>query len=145
MPDISRADADALVAEKKEITATLVWRNWGSGYRLQDSVVLGTESGTILRLTGFVGRSNRSFALLYRNAPIRKYTAHSGHRNPDGTRIEGPHKHTWDDTFEGAVAYVPNDIRIGEPNEELIDFLKECNVTLSSPYRPNAFPFQLGQ
>ena len=138
MANITQTDADALIAEPKEITGGLVWRTRGVGYRLQDVVVL-TESGTMLRLTGYVGRKNRSFALLYRNTPIRRYTAHDQHKNPDGEIIRGPHKHIWDDAFEDRVAYVPDDIRIGDPNEELFDFLTECNVTIRSSYQRQSF------
>ncbi len=132
-----------MIAEDKEITATLVWRRRGSGYRLQDAVVLARESGTRLGLRGYVGRTNRGFSLLHKNTPIRKYTAHARHPNPDGTKIEGPHKHTWDTIFEDHIAYIPTDIRFGDANDELVDFLAECNVTLISTYQRQAFPFQL--
>ena len=97
-----------------------------------DSVVaLGTETGAVLRLTGWIGpRSNRSFSLLYNNYPIRKWTVHARTRAPDGSAIEGPHKHAWDDELFDEYAYVPDDIRVGEVWEEFDDFLKECNVVL---------------
>ena len=44
------------------------------------------------------------------------------------TVIYGPHKHIWDDDYEDEYAYVPNDIVVGNPNVELRDFLRECNV-----------------
>ena len=138
MADITQADADALIAEQKEITGVLVWTARGVGYRLRDVVVLA-ESGTMLRLTGYVGRKNRSFALLYRNTPIRRYTAHDQHKNPDGELISGPHEHLWDDIFEDSIAYVPEDIRMGDPNDELIDFLAECNMTIRSGYQRQNF------
>lgn len=97
---------------------------------MSEVVVLAVESNKILRLTGFVGSigSNRSFALLYRNQPIRKWTVHHHHQNPDGQVLYGAHKHTWDEESEDEWAYVPADIRVGDSNQELRDFLQECNI-----------------
>jgi hypothetical protein len=98
-----------------------------------DSVaVLGSETKALLRLTGWIGPRNRSFALLYNNYPIRKWTVHARTKAPDGGLIEGPHKHAWDDVLQDEYAYVPSDIRIGKADEEFEDFLKECNIELLS-------------
>ena len=32
--------------------------------------------------------------------------------------------------------YIPDDIRIGNVNEELVDFLEECNIRLRGAYSP---------
>ena len=127
---ITKAEADALIAEDKVITANIVWRSWHRGQKMEPVLVLGTVSGAVLRLLGWIGPRNRSFVLLYNNCPIRKWTVHARTKAPDGTRIDGPHKHTWDDILGDEYAYVPDDIRIGNPWEELEDFLRECNVTL---------------
>ena len=82
---------------------------------------------------GYVGLKNRSFALLFNNLPIRKYTAHDKHVNPN-TGGTVPHKHLWDDYWADKVAYVPDDIRVGDPNQEFIDFLAECNIELRGSY-----------
>jgi len=127
---VTQAEADALIAEPKLISANIVWRSWQRGQRMDSVIALGSESGAVLRLTGWIGPFNRSFVLLYNNYPIRKWTVHSRTKAPDGSTIEGPHKHTWDDELEDEFAYVPEDIRIGSPQEELEDFLKECNVSI---------------
>ena len=102
---------------------------------------MAEESGQTLSLRGFVGKKNRSFVLLYKNNPIRKYTVHAWHRHPiTKERITDPHKHTWDDEWQDRLIYIPDDIRIGNPNDELIDFLKECNISLRSSYSPMLFP-----
>lgn len=126
---ITKAEADALIAEPKVISANISWRAEQRWQRLEDVAVLA-ESGEVLRLTGKVGPYNRSYVLLYKNQPIRKWTVHQRTQAPDGTVIEGPHKHAWDDELADEYAYVPEDIRIGDPFEELEDFLKECNIKL---------------
>ncbi len=135
---ITKAEADALIAEPKVISANINWRVEQRWQRMDDVTVLA-ESGEVLRLTGKIGPYNRSYVVLYKNHPIRKWTFHRRTRAPDGSLIEGPHKHTWDDELADEYAYVPDNIRIGDPYEELEDFLKECNITvlgkISGQYR----------
>lgn len=151
---VTAAEAELILAEDKVIAMNLVWqpddrglgrrrvRNRRPGrqtFRLE-AQVFAVDSGETLRLLGKVGKTNRSFVLLYRNSPIRKYTVHSTHRDPK-TRIvyTEPHKHIWDDKWEDRRVYIPNDIRIGDPNEELLDFLDECNILLRGLYTPEMF------
>lgn len=129
---ITQAEADALVAEPKVISANITWRPHQRGYKIDSAAVLTEDTEKVLRLTGWIGPYNRSFVLLFNNYPIRKWTVHRRTKAPDGTTIEGPHKHAWDDDLQDEYAYVPTDIRIGSANEEFEDFLKECNITLLS-------------
>jgi hypothetical protein len=136
---VTEAEALAVLAEAKVITDDLVWIPAGVVYHLQANVLL-EESGETLSLRGYVGSQNRSFALLYREVPIRKYTAHPWHIDPvTKERVTAPHKHTWDDVYQDRRVYLPGDIRIGDPNEELMDFLGECNITLRGAYLPQRF------
>jgi hypothetical protein len=138
---VSKADAEEVLGEAKIITENLQWQRFSSSYRL-DAGVLATTSGKLLRLKGYVGRTNFSFALLYNNSPIRKYTAHHHHRNPSGEVIYGPHKHTWDDVDEDNWVYVPDNVRSDNPNDALVDFLAECNITLQGASPAQEFGFQ---
>lgn len=136
---VTAEQANRLVAEPKVIAVNLSWRFARGAYRL-DATVLSTETAETLSLRGYVGRKNRSFALLYQNTPIRKYTVHDRHTDPKtGLRATGPHKHFWDDTYEDNRVYIPDDIRIGNPNDELLDFLKECNIALRGEYSARDF------
>ena len=140
---VTAAEADRIVAEYKAIAMNLTWRfdSLIQGYRLQADA-LHEASGEILRLVGYVGEVNRSFVLLYRNSPIRKFTVHNylRHRDPINGRVfREPHKHFWHDVHRDHPAYIPDDIRIGDPNEELIDFLAECNISLRGSYIPQSF------
>ena len=128
-----------MLAEPKVIAANLMWMSDHRAYRLE-ATVLAEESGELLKLRGYVGRSNRSFVLLYRNTPIRKYTVHWLHIDYEtGEKTAEPHKHTWDEINQDRKVYLPDDIRIGNANHELIDFLRECNITLRGAYADETF------
>jgi len=135
---ITKADAEAIVAEPKVITQNLAWRQMRSRarrYRL-DAAVLIPGRDELARLSASVNRDNFGFALLYANQPIRKAHIHFQHRNPDGEHITGPHKHTWDETFEDEWAYVPTEIDWTDANRALLTFLKECNIEFKGTYKP---------
>ena len=136
---ITKAQADAMLVEPKVIATNLVWRFDRSGYRME-ATVLAEESGELLKLRGYVGRRSRSFVLLYRNTPIRKYTVHRIHIDRDtGEKTTEPHKHTWDEINQDRKIYLPDDIRIGDANCELVDFLYECNISLRGTYTEETF------
>ena len=138
---VTEAEARRLVDEPKVIGMNLAWKRAGQSFRLE-AKVLCLDSDEILSLRGFVGKTNRGFALLYRNTPIRKYTVHAFHRDPvTKVVVRQPHKHTWDDEWEDRRVYIPDDIRIGNANEELMDFLRECNIELRGSYT-SLFTFQ---
>lgn len=127
------------MACQKVIAANLVWRFDRRGYRLE-ATVLAVESSEVLRLRGYVGQTNRSLVLLYRNTPIRKYTVHRLHIDHEtGEKTTEPHKHTWDEINQDRKIYLPDDIRVGDANDELIDFLQECNITLRGSYNRETF------
>ena len=136
---VTAAQADDLVVESKVIASNLMWRFTRGAYRLE-ATVLAEESGDILSLRGYIGVKNRSLVLLYRNTPIRKYTVHDRHTDPvTGVRVTGPHKHFWDDIYQDNRVYIPDDIRTGNPDSELADFLAECNIALRGAYAPANF------
>ena len=131
---VTKAEAERLLEEEKVIGVNLSWKIEGSIQRLT-AKVLCVESKEILSLRGYLGTRNRSFVLLHQNIPIRKYTVHAVHRDPITRKVfREPHKHTWDDEWKDRLVYIPDDIRIGDPNEELIDFLRECNISLRGTY-----------
>ena len=136
---VTAAEATEILTEPKVIAVNLSWRQDRRNYRLE-ALVLAVNSKRSLRLLGYVGAKNRSFVLLYNNSAIRKYTVHDRHVDPVTLEvIRQPHKHWWDDEWQDKRVYVPNDIRIGDPNEELVDFLSECNIELRGSYKGQPF------
>jgi len=123
-----------LLAEDKIITANLSWGPDGRRYKLEASV-LAMESNLLLRLYGNVGIKNRSFGLLHNNVSIRRYCSSPNHVNPGKIPIRSHHKHTYDELDGDIVAYIPDDIKVGEANGELFDFLAECNIRLEGNYQ----------
>ena len=133
---VTAAQANALVAEDKVIEGTLAWRDDPRGFRLRADAA-APRSGRTLALHGYVGRKNRSIALVFEDAPIRRFTVHRSHTNPDtGQTLLGPHLHTWDDQWGGELAQPPRNITVGDPNDELFDFLREFNTLLRGAYEP---------
>ena len=97
---VTAAEATAILQEDKVIAVNLAWTRHRRGLRLE-ATVMALESKQVLTLHGYIGRKNHSFALLYQNSPIRKYTVHDRHRDPVTREIvRGPHKHGWDDQWE---------------------------------------------
>ena len=78
---VTEAEANELLRENKVIGANISWRMDGDVSRLE-ATVLCIESERTLSLRGFYGKKNRSFVLLYKNTPIRKYTVHASHKDP---------------------------------------------------------------
>ena len=133
---VTEAEAQTILTEQKVIGANLSWTADGAIQRLE-AKVLCVESEEILTLRGTRGKTNRSFVILYKNTPIRKYTVHAYHRDPVTREVvRQPHKHTWDEEYQDRRVYIPDDIRVGNINEELLDFLQECNIELRGTYSP---------
>ena len=136
---VTAIGADRIIAENKVIYEEMSWRSpdrRGRTFKLTVRVE-SLDSGESLKLDGYIGKKNRSFALLYDNTPIRKFTVHNDQPHTDpvtGGIFTQPHKHFWDDTWKDQRAYIPNDIRVGDPNDELLDFLVECNIELRGSY-----------
>lgn len=79
-------------------------------------------------------RNNYGFALLYRGSKVVRRWDNSTHTNPDGKRVEGSHKHYWDEEHEDRFAYPVDDITINDVDEGFMDFLDECNIELNGSY-----------
>jgi hypothetical protein len=136
---VTEAEAQRILAEAKVIVGDLGWRAVAGSYRLE-AVVVSEDTEEALSLRGYVGTQNRSFALLFRDTPIRKFTVHPWHIDPVARqRVTDPHKHTWDDIYQDRRVYLPTDIRIGDPNDEILDFLRECNISLIGRYLQQQF------
>jgi len=130
-------EADAIVAAIKVITQNVVWRQVRSrfrNYRIEANVLI-PERDELARLAGHVGKTNFNFSLLYGNEPIRRCHKGFEHRNPDGSKVTGIHKHIWDDEEEDRWAYEPESFP-DDPNRAFLEFLDECNIELRGNYQP---------
>ncbi len=135
----TKLEADQLVATRKVVSAPVTWTSEVKDtWRLQTKALAPTFKAAF-RLVGYVGKRNYSFALLYNNYPIRRYTKH--HRHPFGNKVFiDPHKHIWDEHNEGRDAYIPEDINPDDDiNEQFLAFCKECNIDLIGGYQTTRF------
>ena len=97
-----------------------------------------TGDGKKLQLRASMSRGEIAIVLACRNTQVvRKYHSHTGHRNPGGEIIDGPHKHYPSVGDMGAhFAYEVYDISAdSDLNEALIGFLDESRIDLVEPYQ----------
>lgn len=99
-----------------------------------EATVFIPERDELARIVGHVGKTNFGYSLLYGNEPIRRCDNAFHHQNPDGTKITGIHKHTWDESDEDQWAYEPEDFP-EEANDAFAEFLSECNIELRGTYQ----------
>lgn len=135
MTEPTKNFADQLSSVSKVISTQLQWRADGLRHKLKANV-LAPGLNEVLELRAVIGIRSRSFTLLYKTISIRRYEPRGRHTTPDGLRINGPHKHTWDPIFADDNAYIPDDIDPNaDPNEQLLQFLAEQNIRLAEPYQ----------
>lgn len=131
-------EANELVRIPKRIAAKLRWHCEGKGWKLS-ARAFGINGDEILEVRGYVGKVNHSFALLYHNFVLRKFTKHAPHKIGLNTFKE-PHKHIWDGDSELKQAYIPEDINPNSDiNDQFLCFCKECNIEITSEYQRVAF------
>jgi hypothetical protein len=128
-------EVEALLKERKIVTASISWSpSINGGWKLE-ARVLAPDTKELFSLRGMIGKDNYSFALLYKNYPIRKYTKHRSHKFL-GVRITQPHKHKWNELSRDAEVYIPTDIDPNQnKNEQFLAFCKECNVEILGGYQ----------
>jgi hypothetical protein len=130
---------EQLHAAPKYVASRIRWRaGTGEGVFIFQAKVL-TEDGTGLDLSGYydkVGRHDRTrwgFSLKYMGHCVRTYDMAAKHKNPGEGWIKGPHKHKFSSSKIERYAYKPDPpISEADPNQALMDFLKESNITLRS-------------
>lgn len=135
MPEPTKEYADKLSTTPKAISTELEWRSERHRHKLRVSV-LAPELNEVLELRAVIGVTCRSYSLLYKKMCIRRYDWRGRHTTRDGKRFDGPHKHTWHPIYADDDAYVPDDIDPNaDPNEQLLQFLREQNISLAEPYQ----------
>lgn len=130
----SQQKSDELVNLPKIISATVKWKKHTQGWRLKAKAVAinGEES---FELLAYAGKTNYSFALLYKKYPLRKFTKHSPHKI-GGLLFDKPHKHVWNGTTENKIAYIPDDIDPDDDiNQQFLSFCEECHIEIVGGYQ----------
>jgi hypothetical protein len=145
----TKTESDKLVEMKKVVSKNLVWKRRGPySWHIQAVAAASVKDSQSrkdrqesFRIVGYVGKTNYSFALIYRGCPLRKYTAHSNSPHRIGNELFcRPHKHKWNGYTENKEAYYPDDINPDDNiNEQFLSFCKECNISLAGAYQTVAF------
>jgi hypothetical protein len=128
--------ADALSRTPKIVRDAIIWEALDEHRHRFTVRVYAPEMKVVLELVGNIGRTNNSFALLYRKYPIRRLDLRGRHKSPDGRLFNGHHKHIWDETHEDRFCYTPEDI---DPEDDidavLFAFLEEENIQFEGSYQ----------
>lgn len=114
---------------KEFVTKVLKWVEERNFFRIEGDII--AQNGEYIKFKGtYSPRSkNFSFILLYkRKYIIRRFDMEPRHWNPDGTLIEGEHKHKWTDEHLDTIAYKVDDIDTNDINQAIFDFFEECNI-----------------
>jgi hypothetical protein len=128
---ITIEEADLLYQVPKYITEDLKWER--SGHTLKIKADVFTESADRLIFYATKGRTF-SFSLVYRGASVIRRFDMKPHKNPDGKILYGPHKHFSHDKMAQSEAYLVEDINPMNVNEAIMQFFKECNISLEGAY-----------
>lgn len=135
MGKLSTEEADRLVKAKKLVSASVSWKTSNNNSWRLEAKAVELETQEILSIKCYIGKDNYSFALLYKNYPIRKYTKHQRHKF-NGTVYDEPHKHTWDTEYGDKQVYIPKDIDPGASiDQQFFSFCNECNIELIGGYQ----------
>ncbi|MEX2230401.1 MAG: hypothetical protein WEB13_12280 [Dehalococcoidia bacterium] len=139
---LSDEDVAWVLAAKKRVTEKVRWRprpaRTATVMEVSFAVLVPArtpgDQGTLGRVDGSSSRWGTRIAFIYANICIARWESSGAHPNPDGTRLDGPHKHRWSAVHEDRVAYQPNDISEIDQNSILLSFLTECRIDLEGGY-----------
>jgi hypothetical protein len=133
---LTKEYADKIYNSSKQVVEDLVsWRNI-SGKTQKIFIDVITDDGLELEVRGSYSWSSPkkrySFALLYKKCiPIRRWDDRIGHIDRCSKLVmKGPHKHYYRPGFADTCSYETSDIRAGDVNGALMDFLAECNISM---------------
>lgn len=135
---ISRDEREYIYGlEKIVLGDTLEWQFINGRYRIIAPVFLSNGEELTLRATR--GKRRFSFALHYRRNQLIRRWDFLRHTNPDGTVINGPHKHYWTPEHGDDNAYEVYDVPTDNVDDALLAFLEECKIKIEGSYQPALF------
>lgn len=137
---LSNEEVEWVLAAPKQVTQQIEWTT-RPGRTLRHecifSVRIPDRSDPQMAVLGKIEASSTKYetrcAFVYRGVCIRRWESRGRHRNPDGERIVGEHKHDWDEVHEDRRAYIPTDIDTDSRDSILMGFLAECGITIEGP------------
>jgi hypothetical protein len=130
---ITKSEIDEIHDMEKVMEEDWVWEKVGPNL-IEEAKVYCINSDINLTLKGWK-REKYGFCLLYKNTRIvRRWDDSTPHTNPDGTVIDEPHKHYWDEEYEDAFAYAVDDIPTNDVDGAFKAFLEEEHIEHTGTY-----------
>ena len=137
---------EALFQAPKAMASAIAWRASNPSTFLFQAKVL-VNDGTVLDLAGYWCHNSYhqhrrwGFSLMIGGFCIRSYDMSRRHKNPANGTVRGPHKHRFQSSKILRFAYKPEPpIHATDPNQALMDFLREANIALPDDYQNVMFP-----
>jgi hypothetical protein len=133
---------EELYSIPKFVASSIHWKPGdGPGKYIFQAQIL-TQDGRGLDLNGVWVRNSKygvatwGFSLYFFGNLVRSYDMAKKHKNPGGGKVRGPHKHRFTSSKIHRFAYKPDPpISEADPNQALMDFLKESNIEPPSDYQ----------
>ena len=132
---MSNDEADSLYSSTKHIDGYVISWERPEGNKQKLIVPLLWEDGNPLEVRGWYNleTGRYAFVLLYnKGTVIRRWDDSKGHLDPISNKIlNGPHKHYYNTGYGESCpcSYETRDVRLGDADEALKDFLTECNIS----------------
>ncbi len=137
---LSREEAKLIYEMSKTAPDAVQWIPDDASKSHQLTIEIIAEDGTILKIRGWYktkGPRKYGFSLIFHNnIVLRRWDDTPGHKHPiSGIRTKGPHKHYYDPDYGDSLEYETDEICPNDVNRAIMDFLKECRVTLEKRYQ----------
>ena len=131
----------------KYVASTIMWEPENDASVKFRAQVLSRNEPYGFELVGYwqkrskYNRATWGFSLTFHRHCIRSYDMAKQHKNPGEVgKIRGPHKHRYSSSRIPRYAYKPNpEISEQDPNQGLMDFLKEANIEVPESYQAYMF------
>jgi hypothetical protein len=123
-------------------TPKIIDEDWAWEYKEQKdkyeakASVKCIKENTTLKLVGWINsRMSYSYSLIHRGSvPIRRWGDHPGHKNPDNSPVDGPHKHQWREDIGTGYAYATDDVSTSSVDEAFFDFCDEESIEFNGTH-----------
>lgn len=133
----TEADVSALLSWGAVIRGEFRWKKVGKTNWKAEVYLDETYDGARVKLVGTYNSRirNLSYTLVWALCRIRSLDMNGpAHENPDGIRIETPHKHRWSNSDRDQWVYKPDDITETTVRGVFEQFLQESNIRFDGTF-----------
>lgn len=122
---------------KKADGNELTWKESNNALRLEADIYIDGQINKkpFLKLRSVKTEDTYSFSLVYNNNQLIRRWDKFRHPKSDRSGYFGPHKHWWSEICGENNVYEVDDVCTEDFQQGLLDFLDECNIALTNPYK----------